>query len=270
MDRFKDKVVLVSGGSRGVGFATARELAQQGARIAITARGKDRLEDAKNKLLEMGAEAICIVGDVGKWQDAERMVRESVDQFGRIDILINNAGVSMRGRFADLSPEVCAQVAQTNLMGSIYLSRAAVPHLLETRGSMVFVSSIAGIFGVPGASIYCATKKALTGLAESLRTELLPQGVHIGVAYLGFTEHDPEKRIMAEDGSLVLPDRPAHHTQSFAARRIIRMIAKRKRMAVLTKAGVLGYLAYRSSPALLERAIIKAESSQIGIYKRFS
>ncbi len=270
MNYFEGKVALITGASRGVGFATARELVKRGAKVVITARGEKRLTDSKEKLVEMGGEVVSVVGDVGVWEDAQMMVRAAIDHFGRLDILVNNAGLSMRGKFAELSSDVCAQVTQTNLMGCMYLSKAAIDHIIESKGNIVFISSIAGLFGLPGASIYCSTKKALTGLAESMRIELIPEGVHIGVVYLGFTEHDPEKRIISADGALVPPDRPAHHTQTYAADLIVKMIEKRKRQLIMTPAGKIGWLMYRLSPTIVEKAVLWAQSSQWGIFKRFS
>ena len=270
MDYFQDKVALVTGASRGVGFAMAREFMERGARVVITARGEKRLEDSKKKLVEMGGEVVSVTGDVGVWEDAERMVQAAVDNFGRLDILINNAGTSMRGKLEELSPEVCERVVMTNLNGSIYVSRAAIDELIKARGNLVFISSLVGMFGVPTASIYCASKGALTGFCESLRGELIPSGVHAGVVYLGFTEHDPEKRILAADGSMVPVDRPAHHTQSFAASQILKMVEKRKRQLVMTPMGKLMWLAYRVSPSLVEKAILWGQSRQLGIYNRFS
>ncbi len=253
-----------------MGFATARELIGRGAKVVITARGKERLEDSKAKLIGLGGSVVSVVGDVGRWEDAEGMVKSAVEIFGRLDILINNAGVSMRGKFAELAPGVCTQVAQTNLMGSIYLSRAGIPFLRESKGNLVFISSIAGLFGLPGASIYCASKGGLKGLSESLRLELSPGGVHIGIVYLGYTEHDPEKRILYGDGSLVPPDRPAYHSQDYAAKLILRMIEKRKRQLVMTPIGVLGWWFHRLFPGLVERAILFAQSRKLSIYQRFS
>ena len=270
MESFKDKVAIVTGGSRGVGFATAKLLVEKGARVVITARGERRLQESRDKLAAAGGQAVAVCGDVGDWDDAERMVDAALANFGRLDLLVNNAGVSMRGRFAELSREVCDTVARINLMGCIYMSHLAVPHLIQSRGQLVFISSIAGLFGLPGASIYCATKKALTGLAESLRIELIPQGVNVGVVYLGFTEHDPEKRILAQDGSLVLPDRPAHHTQAHAAALIVRMLEKRKKQLIMTPTGKAGGLLYRLSPALIEKVMLWGQAHQIGAYKRFS
>jgi len=266
---FRGKVALVTGASRGVGFATARALVERGAAVVITARGKERLYDSAKKLKDLDGRVAAVVGDVGTWSDAQAMVAAALDGFGRLDILINNAGVSMRGRLLELTPQVCEQVVQTNLMGCIYPTRAASEALIAARGHVVFISSIAGLFGLPGASIYCATKKALTGLAESLRIELAGSGVHVGVVYLGFTEHDPEKRIIAHDGSLVPPDRPAHHTQAHAAELILRMLEKRKRQLIMTPAGVIGWLVYRMSPTVVEKVVAWAHSSQLGVFEKY-
>lgn len=266
---FNGKTALITGGSRGVGFATAAELARRGANVVITARGGARLDSSHAKLAAAGARVASVNGDVSNWGDAQRMVDEALSRFGGLDILVNNAGVSMRGQFRDLSADTCAQVLNTNLLGSVYLTRAAVEPIVAARGHIVFISSIAGLFGLPGASTYCASKGALTGLSQSLRLELGPFGVHVGVVHLGYTEHDPEKRILSADGSLVLPERPAHQTQEEAARDIVKMMVQRKRRVVLTPIGKLGALAYRLSPAFVEWAIGKAQASEMGLFKRF-
>jgi NAD(P)-dependent dehydrogenase (short-subunit alcohol dehydrogenase family) len=270
MDYFKDKVAIITGGSRGVGFATAKELARRGAKVVITARGEKRLEDSKNKLKQMGADVVAVSGDVAQWTHAEKVVKAAIDNFGRLDILINNAGVSMRGDFEDLTADVCQRVVDTNLTGCILMSKAAIDHLIKSKGHLIFISSIAGLFGTPGASLYSATKGALTGFSESIRLELKPRGLHSGVVYLGFTENDPEKRILAADGSLIPPDRPAMHTQAMAADLIVKMIEKRKRRLIMTPIGTLGWLMYRLSPGFVESAILWAKSSQLGLYKKMS
>ena len=267
---FEGKVALVTGASRGVGFSIAREFVKRGAKVLMSARGEKRLKESAKKLEALGGEVAIVTGDVGQIEDAKRMVDTAREHLGPIHFLVNNAGVSMRGRFNELTPDVAQNTIQTNLMGSIYPTLAAIEDIRRTRGNVVFISSIAGLFGLPGASTYCAGKAALTGLSESLRLELLPEGVHSGVVYLGFTEHDPEKRILAADGKKVLPDRPAHHTQAFAASLVVEMINKRKRKIIMTPAGVIGGLVYRIAPWFVEWAILKAQASQIGTFKKFS
>ena len=206
MNAMNDKVALITGASRGVGLATARALITRGAKVAITARGEGRLRQAEEELRALGGEVLAVAGDVGDPTAAASMVAATLERFGRLDILVNNAGVSMRGRFDELSPEVCEQVIRTNLMGAVLITRAAIDAITAARGHVLFISSIAGLFGLPGASTYCASKAALSALCESLRLELGPKGVHVGVVHLGFTEHDPEKRILAADGTPVPPD----------------------------------------------------------------
>jgi NAD(P)-dependent dehydrogenase (short-subunit alcohol dehydrogenase family) len=270
MEDLTGKTALITGGSRGVGYATAAALARRGANVVITARSAGRLETSRAQLAAAGAQVAAVCGDVGNWEDAERMVSETVARFGGLDILVNNAGVSMRGQFQDLSPETCAQILNTNLHGAIYVTRAAVAQIVRARGHIVFISSIAGLFGLPGASIYCAGKGALAGLCDSLRLELGPLGVHVGVVNLGFTEHDPDKRIIAADGSLLPPDRPSHHTQASAAEAIVSAICRRRRQTVLTPIGKLGQLAFRLSPAMVEWAIGRAQASRWKVFKAFS
>ena len=269
-EKFRGKVVVITGGSRGVGFALARALVLRGAKVTIGARGEKRLMDSKAKLERLGGEVLALAGDVADWDYAQKLVSATVERFGGIDILVNNAGVSMRGKLDELAPSVSEQVVRTNLLGSVYPTQAAITHLQRARGQVVFISSIAGIFGLPVASVYCATKKALTGFAESLRVEQAPHGLTAGVVYLGFTEHDPEKRILAADGSAVPPDRPAHHTQAGAAELIIDLMAKRKRSLVMTPVGKLGAGIYRLSPTVIEKAVTWAMNSRLGIYKKFS
>jgi len=270
MEDLTGKTALVSGGSRGIGYATAAALVARGARVVISARGGPRLEEARRRLTELGGEVATVCGDVGVWEDAEAMVEAAVARFGRLDILVNNAGISMSGRFAELAPEVCAEVVGTNLLGSIFLSRAAVEHLCAARGHLVFVSSVAGLFGLPNASVYCAAKRALDGLAESLRIELARDGVHVGVAHLGFVEHDPEKHILAADGEHLPPERPAHASQAATAARIVRMLDRRRDQIVTTPVGVASWLAHRLAPGAVAATLRWAAHGRPRIFDRFA
>ncbi len=269
MSEFSNKVAVVSGSSRGVGFALARALVERGARVVINARGRRRLEQSKSELLRMGGDVEAVCGDVSVWEDAQRIVQTAIDRYGQLDILINNAGVSMRGRFDRLSTDVCRQLVDTNLMGSIFLTKAAIHPIIQSKGQVVFISSVSGLFGLPKASLYCACKGALTHFCGSLRMELTSYGVHIGLIYLGFTEHDPEKRILTAKGSLVPSNRPEHHSQKQAANIILKAMEKRKKKVVMTPLGKFGWIAHRISPALSEKIIQKAQSCELKVYKRF-
>lgn len=266
----ENRVVLVTGASRGIGRAVAAEFLARGAAVVLSARGAERLARTAAELAGEGRRLATVVGDVADPADAARMVEVAVREFGRLDAVVCNAGVSMRGQFRDLAVETCVSVLNSNLLGTILVSRAAIPHIVAARGSLVFISSIAGIFGMPGASIYCAAKGGLNGLAESLRLELGDEGVHVGVVHVGFTEHDPEKRILAADGSGVLPDRPAHQTQAQVGEAVARCVARRRNRVVLTPVGKLGAWAWRLSPTLVMAAVRMAKRSRLKIFEDFS
>jgi len=269
MNEFQDKVVLISGSSRGVGFALAKELVKRGAKVVINARGNKRLDQAKSALQKIGGEVVAVCGNIGVWEDSQKMVEKTIDHYGRLDILVNNAGISMRSYFDKLSVDVCKQMVDTNLVGSIFLSRAAVKHIIKAKGQIIFISSIAGLFGIPQASIYSTTKGALTNFCDSLRIEMSPLGVHTGVVYLGYIEHDPEKRILSSDGSLIPHNHPAHYSQEKAAKIILKVLQKRKKKAVITPIGKLSWIAHKISPGLVEKVILKAHTCKWKTYKRY-
>jgi NAD(P)-dependent dehydrogenase (short-subunit alcohol dehydrogenase family) len=260
---FKNKVALITGSSRGIGFATARELARRGARIALNARGKTRLDEARESLEHDGYEAVSVQADVVSPEACRDMVARTIDAFGRLDILINNAGVSMRANFENLDPEICRSVVDINLMGCIYPTLFSLPEIKKNRGSIVFTSSIAGLIGLPTASLYCATKTALRGLSDSLRCELAPEGVHVGIVYVGFTENDPEKTVIGTAGDQIPPSRPAHMTQDGVAKEFADLIRKRRNRAVLSPIGKFAEYAARVAPDLVENTIIFSRKHQL-------
>lgn len=250
------KVALITGSSRGIGLASAREMARRGASVVLNARGEERLEKAHAELVEAGFNAAAIPCDVSDPDACKAMVDFAVDEFGRLDIILNNAGVSMRSELAELDAETCRNVVDVNMLGCIYPTLYAVPHIKETKGHVLFISSIAGIIGLPTASLYCATKTGLVGFANSIRCELAPAGVHVGVIYVGFTENDPEKKVLGAGGETISPDRPAHMTQAQVAGEICRVIEKRRRGAVLSPIGKFAKFAAWFSEDLVEQIII--------------
>lgn len=273
MEQLKNKVALISGASRGLGFALAQALGNEGMKLVISARGEKRLENARKQLEAMGYDVIAVSGDIGKWEDVQRIVEQTKNVFKRIDLVINNAGVSMRGRFEELSEGTYGKIISTNVLGSINLTLAALDSLKKTKGQVLFISSITGLIGLPISSVYGASKGALKNLCEALRIELNPNGVHAGVVYLGYTEHDPEKRIFGINDTLIIPDwsgpssQVKGQSQTKAAKTILKMIKRRKRQLVTTPLGRLCYLAYRISPFIVEKAIIWTQKRQSGFDK---
>ncbi|MFH1319110.1 MAG: SDR family oxidoreductase [Bacteroidota bacterium] len=228
---FTNKVAIVTGSNGGIGRTTAFALAELGASIVINGRNKEKLDKTLSEMTSMGYEVIAVQADVASAEDAAILIQKAIDRFGKLDILINNAGVIQRSQFMELKPEVFKKIIDVNILGSVYPSMYALPHLVKTKGHLIFISSFTGKHGLPTSSAYSAAKMALRGLAESLKFELSGTGVHTGIVYIGFTENDPDKTVLAADGSAVpVTKRPAYldQSQETVARSILNNILKRK------------------------------------------
>ena len=164
----KGKVAIITGSSRGIGKAIAIELAEKGASIVLNGRNHSRLNDTENEIRKIQPELISVCSDVSTIQGGQYLIDEAIKKFGRIDMLVNNVGVSMRGKLADLNPEVYKTILDSNVLSVVFPSIPAIRHLRETKGSIIFISSLAGIRGLPGMSAYCSAKMALRALAESI------------------------------------------------------------------------------------------------------
>ncbi len=227
----------------------------QGARIILNGRNEERLQSALHELGNEGIHVHAIPGDVSKVGDCQRLIEQTVKLFGRLDVLINNAGISSEGRLEEINPDTFKKVLDVNVLGSVYPSQCAIPHLKKTNGHLIFIGSGAGIRGLPNYSAYSTSKMALTALAESLRIELQGSGIHVGLAYVGFTENDPDKMVYNKDGKLipqpkrdfVKPEPPER-----VAGRIIEMIEKRRFKRVFSTLGKLNATINRWVPALGE------------------
>jgi len=230
----RDSVVVVTGSSRGIGRETAIRAAAEGAHVVINGRDADRLEETRARIVDGGGSVHAVVSDVTNADGAQGLVEGAVERFGRIDVLINNVGFSMRGLFGEIAPQVMEANVRVNVLGAAYPTRYAIPHLIATGGSIVFISSLVAFFGVPKVSIYSASKMALTGLSQSLRCELAPHGVHVGILYVGLTENDPRKQVLQADGTMGPSRRKFHITQSQVAGAILAMVRRRRKRRVLT------------------------------------
>jgi NAD(P)-dependent dehydrogenase (short-subunit alcohol dehydrogenase family) len=162
--RLRGKVALVTGSSQGIGKSIVRKLLESGAIVILTARRTEKLMQTQQQLMSLGAEVHAIPADVSNWKDCQRLIEEVIARFGRLDILINNAGAVARGSIEDMAPEVFRKVFDVNVLGTIYPTKAALSFLRSSNGSVVSVSSIASFHGIPYNSVYSASKKALTAI----------------------------------------------------------------------------------------------------------
>lgn len=256
---FQDKVAIITGSSAGIGKATAIELVKNGASVVLNGRNKERLAKAENDIKSLGGKVLTVCCDVSVPEQAKILIDKTIEAFGKLDILINNAGVSMRGNFEDLHPAVFKTVFEINVLGSVYPTITAMPYIKRSYGSIVFVSSLAGIRGLPGNSAYCSSKMALRAIAESIRIEESKSKIHIGLILVGITEIEKGKTTIGVDGSLiVLKDRSNFKVQSknSVAKAILKNIRKRRFITTLTGLGRLNAFMQSIFPGLVERILI--------------
>lgn len=249
---YKNKVVLITGASMGIGKALALQVLQYGGKVTITGRNEQRLLAVKDELRAYSEQLLIHKGDVANYENVVDLIEKIILQFGRLDVLINNAGVSTSfGELETITDKVVDEIVDTNVKGALFPSMAAIPKLKETSGSILFISSVAGFQGIPAYSLYSLTKMALTALAQSLRIENKKTGVFVGIAYVGFTENDPEKRTFSHDGKLEkVPVRNNLITRPCAltAKIILNQIAKKRSRVYHSTFGKLIYILSRFTP----------------------
>lgn len=251
----KNKVVIITGASSGIGRALAKEFAAKGARLSLGARRTDLLEQLKSELSE--TEMLIMKTDVSNENDCRLLIEETIRRFGQIDVLINNAGISMRALFEEVDTRVIRQLMDVNFYGTVYCSKYALPHLLKTKGSLVGVISIAGYVGLPGRTGYSASKFAIRGFLDTVRIENLKKGLHVLVAAPGFTASEVRKAALTNDGSQqgeTPRDESKMMSSEECAKHIVRAIEKRKRELILTFIeGKLTVFLGKFFPSLLDK-----------------
>lgn len=235
---FHNKVVAITGGSDGIGKALIELLLPMGAKIATCARNQDKLYDLQVR--HSTSPLHCIVADVSKYNDCKLFIESTLKQFGGIDILINNAGISMRAELKDAELEVFRKVMEVNFFGALYCTKLALPSIIERKGTIVGVSSIAGYRGLPGRSGYSASKFALNGWLEALRTELLHDQVNVMWVCPGFTRSNIRNAALNSKAE-TQGESPLNESQLMSsevcAQHILKAIEQKKRTLVLTFRG---------------------------------
>ncbi len=258
----KDKVVVITGGSSGIGKALAEVFGLSGSKILISGRDENTLLEAAKELKNSGVNDLAIFqGDVSKEEDNLKMADYAIQSFGRIDILINNAGISMRALFEDLDLSVIRKLMDINFFGAVYATKACLPEIKKNKGSIIGISSIAGFRGLPARTGYSASKFALQGFLEALRTELLYDGVHVLTACPGFTASNIRKHSLTKDGSSQ-KESPRNEDKMMSAetcaKYIYKATRKKKKFLVLTSQGVLTVWLNKFFPGWMDKMVFNA------------
>ncbi len=261
MNDLKGKVTVVTGGASGIGAAIALEFGLHGSSIAILDVDKISLKKQVHVLQSNNIPAIGFQCDITNEKQCTVTIAKIIKQYGGIDILVNNAGITQRSLFVDTKPTVYQKVIDVNFFGALYCTKAAVNSIIEKKGVIVVISSIAGIAPLYGRTGYSASKHALHGLFESLRSELKEYGVHVMMVCPGFTQTNLQSRALSGNGTINTSDRAIvgkeAHPQS-VAKEIYKGVIKRKRILVLTAVGKLSYVIAKLFPRLYESMMTKS------------
>lgn len=258
--KYKGKVVVISGSSRGIGKAIALEFAEKGAFIVLNGRNEERLSETLKEVKKIHENVISVCCDVSTIEGGQLLIDQAISSFNKIDYLINNVGVSSRGHVADLHPSVFKTIFDSNVLGAVNPTIPAIKHIRETKGSIIFISSLAGIRGLPSLSAYCSSKMALRAIAESIRIEEKKNNIHVGLIYVGITDIENDKEAIDADGSKILlasrKDKKVQSTQS-VAKAVVKNINSRKFITVLTSIGKINAFMQPRYPLFVEKIILK-------------
>lgn len=253
------KSVVITGASSGIGLATAREFAKQGYNVALAARNSAKLKQIEDELsLAYGAKEqkfISIETDVCKEEDCRNLIERSIETFGGLDVLVNNAGISMRAMFKDLDLSVIKSLMDVNFWGTVFCTKYALPHLLKSHGSVVGVISIAGFKGLPARTGYSASKFAIYGFLDTLRVEHLHDNLHVMIFAPGFTSSNIRNTALVADGSQqgkTPRDEGKMMSAESVAHKLYKGVKRRKRVVVLTPVGKATVFLNKICPRLLD------------------
>ena len=265
---YENKVVLITGSCSGIGKELARQILSFNGKVVFTSRFDERLVSIENEFAQLKSNFMLHQGDIRDESNLNLLMEKIKTIFGRLDILICNAAISSFGDFDDSDSAVLKQVIDTNIYGSILPVKVFLPELKNSKGTIVFISSIAGIRGLPGYSAYSLSKMALTSLAQSLSLELKRHQVSVCIAYPGLTQNEESKRTIAPNGTLVqVPERPAGFVtpREKTARKILVQIMNKKFTKIHSILGLIIKYSHRFGPGLLHYLYQKKYKNGAGI-----
>jgi short-subunit dehydrogenase len=253
------KVVVITGASSGIGKALAEKYAQEGWNLVLAARREVRLKELQEKL--KSTEVLAVKTDVSIETDCENLIAKAIEKFGKIDVLINNAGISMRALFHQTGLDVIRKVMDVNFWGTVYCTRFAIPWLLKSKGSLVGVISVGGYIGLPGRSGYSASKYAVRGFLQTIRVENLKTGLHVLMVAPGFTTSEIRKSALNANGHQQ-GETPRNENKMMSAEEcavhIFKAVQKRKRELILTFAeGKLTVFVSKFFPRFIDKMSYK-------------
>lgn len=265
-------VTIITGASDGIGAEMARQLARRrgaGGALVLAGRSREKLDAVSAQCVAHGARTLCVAMDVGDEAQCRALVAQAMDAFGRIDALVNNAGISAQALFEEVRAQDLhwyETLMRVNLWGAVWCTHAALPHLQASRGRIVAVNSLAGLVGVPGRTAYSATKFAMTGFFEALRVELKASGVSVTTAYPGVVatsiRHRGYNARGEAAGSSGLKEDDAMSVEE-CARLILAAMEGRKREVVMTAKGKLGRFIKLLAPGLVEKMALAALKTEV-------
>lgn len=258
--KFENKVVIVTGASSGIGLACVKKFVEMGSYVVLASRSEGVIKKISTELNCVEKRCLAIKTDVTQEEQCKILVEKTIEQFGGIDILINNAGISMRALFENVKMDVLRKVMDVNFWGTVYCTKYALPYIQQSKGTIVGISSIAGFHGLPGRTAYSASKSAMMGFLEGVRIENMKRGVQVLILAAGFTSSNIRKNALDANGNPQYETpRPEEKLTSpeKVAKNVIRAIRKNKRNRIMTIEGQLMVFLQRIIPKLVDSTIYK-------------